>query len=242
MFLRQKKINSITIAASINKSIVKCGHRLTRVFSEFARLVTPSCHIKGFEVIGEKTITTRFDDVDVDVKPAPKLEWETCSFNILPRSPVLFLQRNLLPPLGSDIKGTIVLDLDETPVHSSLGPPRPRYDFTVSRVVDGVTIYFYVFIRPGVDEFLEIISKKYELVVFTSGHKAYASKVLDVLDPNGYISHRFYRDSCKKVRGKFIKDLPVFGRDLRKVAIVDDNPKTGFRSSRFMVTSSGIGS
>ncbi|KAE8671798.1 putative Haloacid dehalogenase-like hydrolase superfamily protein [Hibiscus syriacus] len=216
-----RKINSITTVASINKSILKYGHRFTRVFVEFAHRVTPSCR-----VIGENPIIARFDD-DGDVKSNPRIECETCSFNILPRSPVLLMQRNLLlPALGSDKIGTIVLDLDETLVHSSLGPPPPRYDFTVSRVMDGVMIYFYVFKRPGVDEFLEIISKKYEIVMFTAGHKAYASKVLDVLDPNSYISHRFYRDSCKKVRGDFVKDLSEFGRDLRKVTIVDDNPKS----------------
>ncbi|KAK8992454.1 hypothetical protein V6N11_048535 [Hibiscus sabdariffa] len=209
----------------ISKSIVKCGHRLTRVFSEFTHRVALSCRVKGSKVIREKPITARFDDDD-DVKPGPKLDYETCSFNILPRPPVLVLQRNLLPPLGSDKKGTIVLDLDETLVHTSLGPPPLRYDFIVSRVVDGVTVYFYVFKRPGVDEFLEIISKKYEVIVFTAGHKEYASKVLDVLDPNGYVSHRFYRDSCKQVCGNIVKDLSEFGRDLRKVAIVDDNPKS----------------
>ncbi|XP_052477982.1 uncharacterized protein LOC105775972 [Gossypium raimondii] len=192
--------NSITIFASINKCFDKCTHQLTKVLSVLARKVTPSCRIKGFEVI-EKKDKPQFDYVDVKA-------------------------RNLLPPLGPDKKGTIVLDLDETLVHSRLGPPPPRYDFAVSRVMDGVTIYFYVFKRPGVDEFLEIISKKYEVVVFTAGHKAYASKVIDTLDPKGLISHRFYRDSCKQVRGKFIKDLSEIGRDLRKTVIVDDNPKS----------------
>ncbi|KAK8485684.1 hypothetical protein V6N12_000022 [Hibiscus sabdariffa] len=153
-----KRIGSITIVASINKSIVKCGHRLTRVFSEFTHLVAPSCGVKGFEVIGEKPITASFDDVKHD----HKLDYETCSFDILPRPPALVSQRNLLPPLGSDKKGTIVLNLDETLVHTSLGSPPLRYDFIVTRVVDGVTVYFYVFKRFGVDEFLEIISKKYE--------------------------------------------------------------------------------
>ncbi|GMI77701.1 hypothetical protein HRI_001439400 [Hibiscus trionum] len=207
-----EKTNSITFVASINKSVVKCGRRLTRVFSEFTHRVTPSCRLNEFEVIGEKPVTTGLDDDDVKPGPKPK--------------PVLVLQRKLLPPLGSDKKRTIVLDLDETLVHSSIGTPPLRYDFTVSRVVDGVTVYFYVFKRPGVDEFLEIISKKYEVIVFTAGHKEYASKVLDVLDPNGYISHRFYRDSCKHVHGKFIKDLSELGRDLRNAVIVDDNPKS----------------
>ncbi|MBA0779120.1 hypothetical protein Gotri_003400 [Gossypium trilobum] len=196
---KNNNANSITIFASINKSFVKCTHQLNKVLSVLARKVTPSCRIKGFEVI-EKKDKPQFDYVDVKaVRPALQLQFEPCSFNVLPlRTPFLVLQRNLLPP----------------------------YDFAVSRVMDGVTIYFYVFKRPGVDEFLEIISKKYEVVVFTAGHKAYASKVIDTLDPKGLILHRFYRDSCKQVRGKFIKDLSEIGRDLRKTVIVDDNPKS----------------
>ncbi|XWS12462.1 hypothetical protein CRYUN_Cryun37aG0090700 [Craigia yunnanensis] len=219
-----KKINSVAIIASINKSIVKCCHHLTKFISELARIVTPSCHLKGFEILTQEE-KTQFEANNV-VGPGPQFELETCSFNNVPWPLVLVLHRNLLPPLVSDKKGTIVLDLDETLVHSSLDPPPPRYDFTVSRNMDGLKINFYVLKRPGVDEFLEMISKKYEVVVFTAGHEAYASKVLDTLDPKGFISHRFYRDSCKQVRGKFVKDLSEMGRDLRKIVIVNDNPKS----------------
>ncbi|TYG97437.1 hypothetical protein ES288_A10G038700v1 [Gossypium darwinii] len=83
---------------------------------------------------------------------------------------------------------------------------------------------FYVSKRPGVDFFLEEISKKHEVVVFTAGLKQYASQVLDKLDPKGLISHRLYRDSCKELNGKFVKDLSEMGRDLGRIVIVDDNP------------------
>ncbi|XP_022714578.1 carboxy-terminal domain RNA polymerase II polypeptide A small phosphatase 1-like [Durio zibethinus] len=215
-----KKIKSITVIASIKKSIVKCRHHLTKFLSELARIVTPSCHLKGFEILGQEE-KTQFEPNNVNIGPRLQLEFET---SFVP--PVLVSHRNLLPPLGSDKKGTIVLDLDETLVHSSLDPPPSRYDFSVSRIMDGVTINFYVLKRPGVDEFLEMISKKYEVVVFTAGHEAYASKVLDTIDPKGFILHRFYRDSCKHVRGKFVKDLSEMGRNLRKIVIVDDNPKS----------------
>ncbi|XWS19753.1 hypothetical protein CRYUN_Cryun31cG0044000 [Craigia yunnanensis] len=218
------KINSAAIVTSISKSIVKCRHHLAKFLSELARVVTPSCSLKGFEILRQEE-KTHFEANNV-VGPGFQHEFDTNFNNIVPRSPVLLLHRNMLPPLVSDKKETIVLDLDETLVHSILEPPPPRYDFTVSRNMDGVTINFYVLKRPGVDEFLEMISKKYEVVVFTAGQKEYASKVLDTLDPKGFISHRFYRDSCKQVRGKFVKDLSEMGRDLRKIVIIDDNPKS----------------
>ena len=78
--------------------------------------------------------------------------------------------------------------------------------------------------RPGVDQFLEALADKYEIVVFTAGLKEYASLVLNHLDKKSVISHRLYRDSCKEVDGKYVKDLSEIGRDLRRVVIVDDNP------------------
>ncbi|OMP11721.1 NLI interacting factor [Corchorus capsularis] len=206
--------------ASINKSFVKCRHHLVEFLSDVARMVTPSCSAKGFEILRDGKTNEFGSNND-------ELVYER-------RPSVLVLTNNnlRLPPLvsssssSSEIKGTIVLDLDETLIHSILGPPPPRYDFMVSRDIDGTTVNFYVLKRPGVDEFLEMISKKYEVVVFTAGHVAYASKVLDILDPKGLISHRFYRDSCKQVRGKFIKDLSGMGRDMRKIVIVDDNPNS----------------
>lgn len=80
--------------------------------------------------------------------------------------------------------------------------------------------------RPGVDEFLEALAAKYEVVVFTAGLKEYASLVLDRLDRKSVIAHRLYRDSCKEVDGRFVKDLSELGRDLKCVVIVDDNPNS----------------
>ena len=78
------------------------------------------------------------------------------------------------------------------------------------------------------DELLEKLGEKFEIVVFTAGLREYASLVLDMLDKKGIISHRLYRDSCKEIDGKFVKDLSDLGRDLKRVVIVDDNPNAYF--------------
>ncbi|CAN6444662.1 unnamed protein product [Victoria cruziana] len=129
-----------------------------------------------------------------------------------------------LPPAVD--RKTVVLDLDETLVHSTSDQPPEKYDFIVRPVIDGAALTFYVVKRPGVDELLEEIGKDYEIVVFTAALMEYASLVLDRLDSKGLISHRLYRDSCKEVEGRLVKDLSRLGRDLRRVVIVDDNPNS----------------
>ncbi|KAL5998420.1 hypothetical protein ACLOJK_009360 [Asimina triloba] len=97
----------------------------------------------------------------------------------------------------------------------------------------GVEEVYYVAKRPGVDMLLQKISKMdFEIVAFTAGTKEYASKILDAIDPEGLISHRLYRDSCKKMGRKYFKDLTDLGRDMNQVVAVDDHPKVYLFESR----------
>merc|ERR1712228_692175 len=75
----------------------------------------------------------------------------------------------LLPPLEPEYKGKkcLVLDLDETLVHSSFKPVN-NADFIVPVEIDGVVYKVYVLKRPYVDDFLIECAKYYELVVFTA--------------------------------------------------------------------------
>ncbi|PWA95912.1 Dullard phosphatase domain, eukaryotic [Artemisia annua] len=54
--------------------------------------------------------------------------------------------------------------------------------------------------------------------------EAYASPILDKLDPKSLISHRLYAQSCKIHYGWPVKDLSDLGRDLKNVVIIDDQP------------------
>ncbi|CAL5183653.1 unnamed protein product [Lathyrus oleraceus] len=130
---------------------------------------------------------------------------------------------SLLPPTLSNRK-TVFLDLDETLVHSTTTLPPGSFDFIIRPTIDGEPMDFYVSKRPGVDELLESLATKYEIVIFTAALEEYASLVLDRLDRHRFISHRLYRDSCRNIDGKLVKDLSVVGRDLKRVVIVDDNP------------------
>ena len=47
----------------------------------------------------------------------------------------------------------------------------------------GNTIPMQVLLRPNVKTFLQQVSQKYEVVVFTAGEEYYAKQILDYLDP-----------------------------------------------------------
>jgi CTD nuclear envelope phosphatase 1 len=56
--------------------------------------------------------------------------------------------------------------------------------------------YYYVKKRPHLDHFLFEASKYYNLIIFTSSAKHYADKVIDYIDKQKLLKHRFYRESC----------------------------------------------
>jgi len=44
---------------------------------------------------------------------------------------------------------------------------------------------YYIKSRPGLQKFLETISQKYEMHIYTMGTRAYAEQVAKLIDPDG---------------------------------------------------------
>ncbi|RYG40702.1 hypothetical protein EON68_03910, partial [archaeon] len=61
----------------------------------------------------------------------------------------------------------LVLDLDETLVHSSFRPV-PNADYILPVEIDGIVHHVYVIKRPGCDAFLQRMGECYEVVIFTA--------------------------------------------------------------------------
>jgi RNA polymerase II subunit A small phosphatase-like protein len=131
----------------------------------------------------------------------------------------------LLPNIKSQDshKTCLVIDLDETLVHSSFKPIN-NADFIVPVEIDGTIHQVYVLKRPFVDEFLQKMGELYECVLFTASLAKYADPVADLLDKWGVFRARLFRESCVFYRGNYVKDLGRLGRDLNKVVIVDNSP------------------
>ncbi|KAJ5689658.1 hypothetical protein N7462_004050 [Penicillium macrosclerotiorum] len=138
---------------------------------------------------------------------------------------------------------TLVLDLDETLIHSLAKGGRMSSGHMVEvklsmPMTTALTpggpqttlgpqhpILYYVHKRPHCDEFLRKISKWYKLVIFTASVQEYADPVIDWLEQERkYFQGRYYRQHCTFRNGAYIKDLSSVEPDLSKVMILDNSP------------------
>jgi CTD nuclear envelope phosphatase 1 len=153
-------------------------------------------------------------------------------------------RRNSLRLSPDQQQKTLVIDLDETLIHSlakggrmssghmvevklntpvALAPPQGGQPAAV--LGPQHPILYYVHKRPHCDEFLRKISKWYKLVVFTASVQEYADPVINLLESEKkYFAERYYRQHCTLRNGGYIKDLSTVEPDLSKVMILDNSP------------------
>ena len=131
----------------------------------------------------------------------------------------------LLPPKEKEFenKKTLILDLDETLVHSSF-TPFEKNDIILEVDFEGVIYKIYVLVRPFAKEFLNNVSKYFEVVIFTASIPKYASPLLNILDNEKTIKHRLYREECTFINGLYIKDLKRLNRPMKDLIMVDNSP------------------
>lgn len=134
----------------------------------------------------------------------------------------LDLHKTILPPPNLKRK-TLILDLDETLVHSTIKAVT-HHHITVDVLIDGMTCTFYVIKRPHVDLFLKKVAEWFDLVIFTASMQQYADPLIDQLDTEKLVKGRLFRESCLAKEGNFVKDLSLIGQDLATTIIVDNSP------------------
>ena len=147
--------------------------------------------------------------------------------NTVPRyrslSPKFNRSKKLLPKKTSN-KKTLVLDLDETLVHSCCFPFDCPSDVVIQIEKENDIHDIHVLVRPHVEEFLERMSKKFELVIFTASISKYANPLLNTIDRMGHVPFRLFREHCTLINTTFVKDLTRLGRELKDIIILDNNP------------------
>ncbi|KAH0570319.1 Nuclear LIM interactor-interacting factor [Spironucleus salmonicida] len=144
------------------------------------------------------------------------------------------IQSNTAYLLPYSQRKTIVLDLDETLIHS-------EFDFTnnvdkiVKIMINNDTadlqvdfnlnyIPIYLQIRTGAADFIQTLSEYYDVILWTASPKSYADALMQEIDKRQLVKYRLYRNDCSITdRGMLYKDLSRLGRNLENVAIVDNS-------------------
>jgi RNA polymerase II subunit A-like phosphatase len=136
-------------------------------------------------------------------------------------------------------KLSLVVDLDQTVIHAAVeptigewqnDPTNPNHeavkDVRKFQLIDdgpsGRGTWYYIKLRPGLPEFLDTISKHYELHIYTMGTRAYAENIAKIIDPDRKLfgDRILSRDENGSMTAKNLKRL--FPVDTKMVVIIDD--------------------
>ena len=181
---------------------------------------------------------------------------KSLNFDLALDSPSLYEQfpKDIIEKLIKSKKKILILDLDETLIHADFNEEFTDKDIKYDKIISfyseeplscnetedeeltdddskdlsSVKILNKVgiFLRPGVNFFLEKASKYFEIGVFTASVPEYADAVINYLDPeNKYIKFRLYRDNCINVGDLLrVKNLNILKNvSLKKMILVDNN-------------------
>ena len=122
-------------------------------------------------------------------------------------------------------KKTLVLDLDETLVHSSTEKPFPnKKNIILNLKIKNKDYKIYVILRPYLEFFLKEMSAYYNLYIFTASMSQYSTALLNILDKNRLIIKTFNREHCHYKYGLYFKDLSIFNVGYKNIIIIDNNP------------------
>ena len=138
---------------------------------------------------------------------------------------------------GTRKKKLLLLDLDETLVHSELRHPynyksldklkenSKCYNRSFSYIENDYKYYFDIYFRPYLFDFLHEIKIYFDLAIFTASSKGYADTIINYIDPDNQIfKFRLYREACITIhKHVYIKDLRIIKSFDEKNIILMDN-------------------
>jgi len=118
---------------------------------------------------------------------------------------------------------TLIFDLDETLIHC-FENQECNADIKLTITIDNNSFRIGFNIRPYTISFLKKMKKRWEIIVFTASHQAYADCILDEIDPDRTLfDHRLYRQHCKEITSDlYIKNLSRLNRNLSETVLIDN--------------------
>lgn len=132
---------------------------------------------------------------------------------------VFEIKESISKSLSLTNKPLLILDLDETLIHSDLECKFVAHDEYIETESGIIPIN----IRPNLYEFLDFCAVHFDLVIYTASCSDYADPILDYIEKNKkYFSKRFYREHCICYHNLYLKDLSIFSKPLNQILIVDN--------------------
>lgn len=136
-------------------------------------------------------------------------------------------------------KLSLVVDLDQTIIHATVDPTVADWQKDVDNPnhnavkdvqafllkddgPDHKGCWYYIKLRPNLEEFLENVSQIYECHIYTMGTRAYAKNIAEIIDPQHKIfgDRILSRDESGSMTAKNLQRL--FPVDTKMVVIIDD--------------------
>ena len=122
----------------------------------------------------------------------------------------------------------LILDIDETLIHSS--------EKQLDRIPDFKLDEYFVYIRPGLEEFILSCSKLFNLAIWTASSSEYAREVIKNIFPDDLqLEFVFTGERCLLKRNLDLDVIEIFkplkkvkrkGFSFDNILIVDDIPET----------------
>ena len=130
-------------------------------------------------------------------------------------------------------KTLLVLDIDETLIHSSKNSLGIEHDFKIGN-------FYYVYTRPGLKEFISFALDNFNVAVWSSASFNYVEAMVNEIFPNPDKLKFYWASNRCTMRYSFehqewydIKDLKKVGRigyNKERILIVDDTPAKSERN------------
>ncbi|KAL3314626.1 RNA polymerase II [Cichlidogyrus casuarinus] len=121
-------------------------------------------------------------------------------------------------------KLVLLVDLDQTVIHTTTERNAFKFKNVFRYRLANSPIVYHTRLRPHLKNFLERISKLYELHICTFGNRLYAHQLAAIIDPQKkYFAQRILsRDECFNPVTKAANLKALFPRGTKLVCIIDD--------------------
>ncbi|KAL5107207.1 hypothetical protein TcWFU_000112 [Taenia crassiceps] len=121
-------------------------------------------------------------------------------------------------------KLALLIDLDQTVLHTTTTPHAFRYKNVHRFNLAGCEMMYHTRFRPHLGKFLRRMVKRFQMHICTFGNRAYAHQLASILDPKRkYFCQRILsRDECFNPVTKSANLRALFPRGVHLVCIIDD--------------------